>query len=57
MVDIDRRVADLMAAEAPTGPTPVLAQGGRCRERVAARMAEVGGSWTFLGGFGLALAG
>lgn len=53
---VQRSVVDLMAAEAPTGLTPALAQGGSAWDRIADRMAEIGGSWAFLGGFGLALA-
>jgi len=54
---VQRSVVDLIAAEAPTGLTPVLAGGGDPWERIADRMAEIGGSWSFLCGFALALAG
>lgn len=54
---VQRSVVDLIAAEAPTGLTPVLTSGvGDPWERIADRMAEIGGSWSFLGGFALALA-
>jgi uncharacterized membrane protein len=40
----------------PTGLTPVLAGGRSGWDRLADRVAVVGGSWNFLGGFALAMA-
>jgi len=57
LTPVQRSVVDLIAAEAPTGLTPLLAGDGDPWEHVADRMAEIGGSWTFLGGFALVLAG
>ncbi|MBI2262725.1 MAG: DUF1003 domain-containing protein [Caulobacterales bacterium] len=56
LTPVQRSVVDLIAAETPTGLTPVLADGRSGWDRLADRMAEVGGSWTFLGGFALAMA-
>lgn len=53
---VQRSVVDLIAAEAPTGLTPVLVDGRTAWDRLADRVAEVGGSWNFLGGFALAMA-
>ena len=53
---VQRSVVDLIAAEAPTGLTPVLADGRSGWDRLADRVAMVGGSWNFLGGFALAMA-
>jgi uncharacterized membrane protein len=55
LTPIQRSVVDLIAAEAPTGLTPVLADGRTGWDRLADRIAEVGGSWSFLGGFALAM--
>lgn len=56
LTPVQRSVVDLIASEAPTGLTPVLADGRTGWERLADRVAEVGGSWNFLGGFALAMA-
>lgn len=45
---VQRSVVDLIAAETPTGLTPVLADGRTGWDQLADRMAEVGGSWSFL---------
>lgn len=52
---VQRSVVDLIAAETPTGLTPVLADGRTGWDQLADRMAEVGGSWSFLGGFTVAM--
>ena len=56
LTPLQRSVVDLIAAEAPTGLTPLLADGRTNWDRLADRVAEVGGSWRFLGGFALAMA-
>lgn len=56
LTPVQRSVVDLIAAEAPTGLAPVLATGADPWEFIADRMAEIGGSWTFLGSFAVALA-
>lgn len=53
---VQRSVVELIAAEAPTGLTPVLADDRSGWDRLADRVAVVGGSWNFLGGFALAMA-
>ena len=54
---VQRSVIDLIANEAPTGLDPRLHLDERTRsERLADRVAAVGGSWGFIIGFGLALA-
>jgi uncharacterized membrane protein len=55
LTPVQRSVVELIAAEAPTGLTPVLSDGRTRWDRLADRMAEVGGSWRFLGGFALAM--
>jgi uncharacterized membrane protein len=55
--DIKRSVIDLIAAEAPTGLAPRLAEKeGGFWERLADRVAAIGGSWGFIGGFSAVLA-
>jgi uncharacterized membrane protein len=54
---VQKSVIDLIANEAPTGLDPLLQVDGRNRsERLADRVAAVGGSWAFIIGFGVALA-
>ena len=55
LTPVQRSVVDLIAAEAPTGVGPALSDGRTGWERLADRVAEVGGSWNFLGGFALAM--
>lgn len=55
--DIKRSVIDLIAAEAPTGLAPGLVEKeGTFWQRLADRVAAVGGSWAFIGGFSAVLA-
>lgn len=56
LTPVQRSVVELIAAEAPTGVAPVLADDRTVWERLADRMAEVGGSWSFLAGFAAAMA-
>lgn len=56
LTPVQRSVVDLIAQEAPTGLAPALADGRTTWERLADRMAAFGGSWSFLGGFALAMA-
>lgn len=56
LTPVQRSVVDLMAAETPTGHGPALVEDRTFWERLADRVAQVGGSWSFLGGFGLAMA-
>ena len=54
---MQKSVIDLIANEAPTGLDPQLQVDGRTpSERLADRVAAVGGSWAFIIGFGVALA-
>jgi uncharacterized membrane protein len=54
---VQRSVIDLIATEAPTGVDSRLLHDERTRgERIADKVAAVGGSWGFIIGFGLALA-
>jgi uncharacterized membrane protein len=54
---VQRSVIDLIATEAPTGLSPRLQIDDRSfGQRLADRVASVGGSWGFIVGFGLALA-
>jgi uncharacterized membrane protein len=58
LTDVQRSVMDLIAAEAPTGLNKALLADDRTFwDRLADRVAAIGGSWTFIGGFcaGLAL--
>ncbi|HZZ34097.1 MAG TPA: DUF1003 domain-containing protein [Caulobacteraceae bacterium] len=57
LTDVQRSVIDLIANEAPTGLSPRLKVDERTGgQRLADRVAAVGGSWGFIIGFGLALA-
>jgi uncharacterized membrane protein len=54
---VKRSVIDLIAAEAPTGMAPGIAdKEGSFWERLADRVAAIGGSWAFIGGFSAVLA-
>jgi uncharacterized membrane protein len=53
---VQKSVIDLIANEAPSGVAPALKVDGRTYwERLADRVAAVGGSWSFIFGFGAAL--
>jgi uncharacterized membrane protein len=53
---VQRSVIDLIAAEAPTGINPALKTDDRTfGQRLADKVAAVGGSWGFIIGFGLVL--
>ena len=57
LTDVQRSVIDLIANEAPTGLSPQLRVDERTPgQRLADRVAAIGGSWAFIIGFGLALA-
>lgn len=56
LTPVQQSVVDLIASEAPTGLAPALADDRTLWERLADQMAEVGGSWSFLGGFALSMA-
>ena len=53
--DVQKRVIDLILAEQPSDPRLLLDEEGTFWTRLADRVAAVGGSWGFIGGFGLAL--
>lgn len=56
LTPIQRSVIDLIATEAPTELDDSLKLDSRTRgERLADRVAEIGGSWGFIGGFSAAL--
>jgi len=56
LTPIQKSVIDLIATEAPSGVDPKLSGDDRTYwERLADRVAEIGGSWNFIFGFGLAL--
>lgn len=55
LTPVQRSVVDLMAAESPTGHGPALVEDRTFWDRLADRVARVGGSWTFLGAFALAM--
>jgi len=56
LTPVQRSVIDLIATEAPTGLDPRLVVDGRKpSERLADRVAAVGGSWAFIIGFGVVL--
>jgi uncharacterized membrane protein len=56
LTPVQRSVIDLIATEAPTGLHPLLKKDERTfGQRLADRVAAVGGSWAFIIGFGLAL--
>ncbi len=56
LTPVQRSVVDLMAAETPTGHGPALIDDRTGWERLADDVARVGGSWSFLGAFALAMA-
>jgi uncharacterized membrane protein len=57
LTPVQRSVIDLIATEAPSAVDPALKRDERSYgERLADRVAKVGGSWGFIIGFGLALA-
>jgi uncharacterized membrane protein len=57
LTPVQRSVIDLIATEVPTGLRPELKVDARSLgQRLADRVAAVGGSWGFIIGFGLALA-
>src|SRR5687767_6988116 len=57
LTPVQRSVIDLIATEAPTGLDPrLLVDGRKASERLADKVAAVGGSWAFIIGFGAALA-
>lgn len=57
LTPVQRSVIDLIVAEAPTHVAPILvADERRFWERLADQVAAVGGSWGFIGAFGLFLA-
>lgn len=53
--DVQKRVIDLILAEQPSDPRVLLDEEGTFWTRLADRVAAVGGSWGFIGGFTLAL--
>lgn len=56
LTPVQRSVIDLIATEAPTDLDDRLKHDDRTRgQRLADRVAEVGGSWAFIIGFGVAL--
>ncbi len=53
---LQKSVIDLIAAETPSGADPILSRDDRTfGQRLADRVASIGGSWGFIIGFGLAL--
>ena len=57
LTPIQRSVIDLVATEAPTARDPMLHADDRSfGQRLADQVADIGGSWGFIIGFGLALA-
>ncbi|MFN3513595.1 MAG: DUF1003 domain-containing protein [Phenylobacterium sp.] len=57
LTPIQRSVIDLIATEAPSGLDPLLRADDRSFwERLADKVAAVGGSWTFIFGFAAAMA-
>jgi len=57
LTDVQRSVINLIATEAPTGVSDKLKVDARTRgEKLADRVAAVGGSWGFILGFAAALA-
>ncbi|MGR4864860.1 DUF1003 domain-containing protein [Caulobacter sp. LARHSG274] len=57
LTEIQRSVIDLIAAEAPTGLNKALLADDRTFwDRLADKVAAIGGSWTFIGGFCACLA-
>lgn len=53
--DVQKRVVDLIVAEQPSGPGGADDEEGTFWTRLADKVAAVGGSWAFIGGFSLAL--
>jgi len=57
LTPVQRSVVDLIATEAPTGVDPMLTLDDRTPgQKLADRVAAIGGSWAFIGGFAVALA-
>jgi len=57
LTDVQKSVIDLIAAEAPTGLNKALLADDRTySDRLADKVAAVGGSWAFIGGFSACLA-
>jgi uncharacterized membrane protein len=57
LTPVQRSVIDLIATEAPSGLHPRLLVDERTfGQRLADRVAAIGGSWAFIGGFGAVLA-
>ena len=53
---VQKSVVDMMVAEAPTGASPALAIDDRTfLDRLADRVADVGGSWAFIASFSACL--
>ncbi|MFY8209044.1 MAG: DUF1003 domain-containing protein, partial [Caulobacter sp.] len=52
--DVQKRVIDLILAEQPSDPRAVFDE-GTFWTRLADKVAAIGGSWNFIGGFALAL--
>ncbi|MBB3873064.1 DUF1003 domain-containing protein [Brevundimonas mediterranea] len=58
LTPVQRSVVDLMVTEAPSGVSPILEIDDRTFwERLADTVADVGGSWTFIGVFSCVLLG
>lgn len=56
LTDLQKSVIDLVASEQPTGGHPALAPDDRSYwDRVADQVAAIGGSWSFIAGFGIVL--
>lgn len=56
LTPVQKSVVDLMVTSAPTGLSPVLDADDRSFwDRLADKVAEVGGSWTFIGSFSAGL--
>jgi uncharacterized membrane protein len=56
LTPVQKSVIDLIATEAPSGVDPKLRGDSRTYwERLADRVAEIGGSWNFIFGFGIGL--
>ncbi|OYX00199.1 MAG: hypothetical protein B7Z12_16590, partial [Caulobacter vibrioides] len=52
--DVQKRVIDLILAEQPSDPRTILDEGAFWT-RLADKVAAIGGSWSFIGGFVVAL--
>ena len=58
LTPVQRSVIDLIAAEAPTGKNPILKHDDRTfGQRLADKVAAIGGSWRFIIAFGVILFG